>query len=61
MDAPKTLQEAIIYFADSTNCNSFLTELRWADGKVRCHFPLGDPQRDDEIASDRVPVATSEP
>ena len=37
-------------------------ELRpWADGKVRCHFPLGDPQRDDEIASDRVPVATSEP
>src|SRR4030095_9162183 len=33
----------------------------WAGGKVRCHFPLGDPQRDEEIARDRLPVATSEP
>jgi dipeptide transport system ATP-binding protein len=28
-------------------------ELRsWADGKVRCHFPLGDPGRDAAIARD---------
>lgn len=36
MDAPKTLQEAIIYFADPINSNSFLADLRWPDGKVRC-------------------------
>jgi transposase-like protein len=36
MDSPKTLQEAIIYFADYDNCRSFLIDLRWADGQVRC-------------------------
>jgi transposase-like protein len=36
MALPTTLQEAIVYFSDVENCNSFLTELRWADGKVRC-------------------------
>jgi transposase-like protein len=36
MDTPKTLQEAIIYFADYDNCRNFLVALRWADGKVRC-------------------------
>jgi transposase-like protein len=36
MALPSTLQEAIIYFADSKNCNSFLADLRWADGRVRC-------------------------
>lgn len=36
MEAPKTLQEAIIYFADYENCKSFLTDLRWPDGKVTC-------------------------
>jgi transposase-like protein len=34
--APKTLQEAILYFADYENCRRFMIELRWADGKVRC-------------------------
>jgi transposase-like protein len=36
MDSPKTLQEAIIYFADYDNCRRFLIDLRWADGQVRC-------------------------
>jgi transposase-like protein len=36
MDAPKTLQEAIIYFADYENCRQFMIEIRWADGKVKC-------------------------
>jgi transposase-like protein len=36
MDSPKTLQEAIIYFADYYNCRRFLIDLRWADGMVRC-------------------------
>jgi transposase-like protein len=36
MDSPKTLQEAIIYFADYENCRQFMIDLRWADGKVRC-------------------------
>jgi len=38
MEQPKTLQEAIIYFADAENCQKFLVELRWADGKARCPY-----------------------
>ena len=37
MEAPKTLQEAIIYFADFENCKSFVVNhLRWTDGIVKC-------------------------
>ncbi len=35
---PKTLQEAIIYFADPDRCEEFMIELRWSDGKVRCPY-----------------------
>jgi transposase-like protein len=35
---PKTLQEAIVYFSDFENCQKFVAELRWADGKVRCPY-----------------------
>jgi transposase-like protein len=38
MESPRTLQEAIIYFADYDNARKFLTDLRWADGKVRCPY-----------------------
>ncbi len=37
-DGPKTLQEVMVYFADADNCNSFLADLRWADGKVHCPY-----------------------
>jgi dipeptide transport system ATP-binding protein len=34
-------------------------ELRsWHDGRIRCHYPLGDPQRDARLASDG-PVGTT--
>jgi transposase-like protein len=36
MEAPKTLQEAIIYFSDYENCRKFMIEIRWADGVVKC-------------------------
>jgi transposase-like protein len=37
MEAPKTLQEAIIYFADFENCKNFVVNhLRWTDGVVKC-------------------------
>ena len=36
MESPKTLQEAIVYFSDLDNCQKFMIDLRWADGKVRC-------------------------
>ena len=36
MKDPRTLQEAIVYFADFENCRSFVIDLRWPDDKVRC-------------------------
>ena len=33
---PKTLQQAIVYFADPEHCREFMTDLRWPDGKVLC-------------------------
>jgi len=37
MEAPKTLQEAIIYFAEFENCKNFVVNhLRWTDGVVKC-------------------------
>src|SRR5438128_2567927 len=36
MKPPTTLQEAIVYFADSERCREFMVDLRWPDGKVLC-------------------------
>jgi transposase-like protein len=36
MRHPSTLQEAIRYFSDFDNCQKFMIEMRWPDGKVRC-------------------------
>jgi len=36
MKDPQTLQEAIVHFADFENCRTFVIDLRWPDGKVRC-------------------------
>ena len=33
---PKSLQEAIIYFADQSNCIEYLAARRWPDGVVIC-------------------------
>ena len=32
----KTLQEAVIHFADFENCKALMMKLRWADGVVKC-------------------------
>src|ERR1700730_1916662 len=36
MNAPRTLREALVYFNDPENCQRFMIDLRWSDGKVRC-------------------------
>jgi transposase-like protein len=36
MEAPKTLQEAIIHFANFDNCKAFMVDLRWPHGAVKC-------------------------
>jgi len=36
MESPKTLQQAIQFFAYYENCRQFMISVRWADGKVRC-------------------------
>src|SRR3954470_8124153 len=33
---PKTLQEAILHYANPENCHDFMVSLRWPDGKVQC-------------------------
>ncbi len=33
---PKTLQQAVIYFADADNCLKFMVKLRWPDGVATC-------------------------
>ena len=33
---PKTLQEAIIFFADKKNCHEFMVNMRWPEGVVAC-------------------------
>ena len=34
--APKTLQQAILFFADYDNCHKAVAAIRWPDGVVRC-------------------------
>lgn len=34
--APKTLQQAILFFADYENCHNALVAVRWPDGVVKC-------------------------
>src|SRR6266567_1493114 len=36
MQPPRTLQDAIIHFKDYQNCKTFLMDLRWPDGVVKC-------------------------
>ena len=36
METPKTLLQAVKYFADFDNCRAFMMDLRWPDGKVSC-------------------------
>src|SRR5580704_18797351 len=36
MEALKTLQQAILHFANLDNCHEFMVKLRWPDGKVAC-------------------------
>jgi transposase-like protein len=34
--APKSLQQAILFFADYENCHKAVMAIRWPDGVVRC-------------------------
>ena len=36
MDAPKTLQEAIVYFSDPQRAFDYAVKLRWPEGDVKC-------------------------
>lgn len=49
---PKTLQEAIRYYADQDNCIRFLIEQRWPDGVVKC--PTCDRSDVSYVAARRV-------
>jgi transposase-like protein len=36
MDAPRTLQEAILFFADYENCHKAIKAIRWPNGVIVC-------------------------
>src|SRR5688500_14031989 len=36
MTAPRTLQQAILFFSDYANCRKAVESIRWPDGVVRC-------------------------
>jgi transposase-like protein len=50
--APKTLQQAILFFADYENCHRAVMEIRWPDGVVKC--PRCGSDRVTYLASARV-------
>jgi transposase-like protein len=52
MESPKTLQEAIIHFAEFENCKAFLLSLRWPDGVIKC--PRCQSEKIFWIAKERV-------
>jgi transposase-like protein len=52
MDAPRTLQEAILYFADYANCHNAMMGVRWPDGVVKC--PRCGSERVTYLANARV-------
>jgi dipeptide transport system ATP-binding protein len=39
------------------HCRTRPTLRPWREGRVRCHYPLGDPQRDANIARDNAGAA----
>jgi transposase-like protein len=52
MDAPRTLQEAILYFDDYANCHAAVLAVRWPDGVVKC--PRCGSKRVSYLANARV-------
>jgi transposase-like protein len=36
MDAPRSLQQAILFFSDYENCRKAVMQIRWPDGTIRC-------------------------
>ena len=52
MDGIKTLQQAIIHFAEFENCKAVMVKLRWPDGTVKC--PRCDSENVAFLANARV-------
>jgi len=46
-------------FAAPNACGQRPALRPWADGAVRCHFPVGDPERDARLARDRASTLTA--
>lgn len=41
-DVPKTLQQAVLYFADLDRCRKFMRAVKWPDGRITCPACKGD-------------------
>jgi transposase-like protein len=51
METPKTLQQAVVYFDKTENCNAFMIAMRWPDGQVHC--PTCDSENVTYLAKQR--------
>jgi ribosomal protein L37AE/L43A len=51
-DVPKTLQQAVIYFADLDRCREFMKAVKWPDGKPTC--PVCKSENIGEIATRKM-------
>jgi transposase-like protein len=56
MKTPKTLQQAIVYFADPDRAFEYAKAIRWPDGKVTCprcgsdkHYPIQSKTKKGEV------------
>jgi dipeptide transport system ATP-binding protein len=48
-------------YATEASCRKRPAIRPWVEGQVRCHFPLGDPQRDGAIARERATTTAKAP
>ena len=46
-------------YATDQSCQTRPALRSWQDGRVRCHFPLGDPQRDAALARERPAIGVT--
>jgi len=53
-DCPKTLIEAVLYFADRDVCESYMRRIKWPDGRITCPNCGAHGERIGEVKTRRI-------